>query len=244
MNDYTKAVIDELESAGIAWRHCSHGSKHRMVEWDAPGGKTRQHQVDNTYSDFRAVMNARRDVRQMLAADGMLPKEDRRVRLYLSPGGQPYCSTLDVASDFKKSRKDVLRALDRIIVETGQEFTERNFAPSTYLDGSGRSVRCFELTRDGFVLLAMGFTGQPAMEWKVKYLRAFNEMEERLLGRDELRDRIAFLEGELKAATELMLETQRPALPCPSIIKKSSVPFMRASVKRQLLKLSRGATPQ
>ena len=44
----------------------------------------------------------------------------------------------------------------------------------------GRAIRSFEMTRDGFTLLAMGFTGDEALEWKIKYLEAFNTMETKL----------------------------------------------------------------
>lgn len=45
---------------------------------------------------------------------------------------------------------------------------------------------CFEMDRDGFVLLAMGFDGDKALEWKIKYINAFNQMERMLSGEDSV----------------------------------------------------------
>lgn len=51
------------------------------------------------------------------------------------------------------------------------------FIPSTYQDDKGETRNEYLLTRDGFSLLVMGFTGQKALEWKLKYIDAFNQME-------------------------------------------------------------------
>ena len=48
---------------------------------------------------------------------------------------------------------------------------------SSYKSGNGQSYRKFYMNRDGFSLLAMGFTGREALEWKLQYIRAFNQME-------------------------------------------------------------------
>lgn len=54
------------------------------------------------------------------------------------------------------------------------------FVESKYKDPSGKMNKCYILTRDGFSLLVMGFTGQKALEWKLKYINAFNYMENTL----------------------------------------------------------------
>ncbi|MEE1398680.1 Rha family transcriptional regulator [Ruminococcus sp.] len=58
-----------------------------------------------------------------------------------------------------------------------EEFRKANFMPSSYKDSTGRKLNCYLLTRDGFTLLAMGYTGQKAMQFKELYIRRFNEME-------------------------------------------------------------------
>lgn len=56
------------------------------------------------------------------------------------------------------------------------------FHEITYRAGTGKAYREFEMTRDGFTLLAMGFTGKEALGWKLKYIDAFNRMEEYIKG--------------------------------------------------------------
>ena len=81
----------------------------------------------------------------------------------------------EVAVNFGKRHDTVLRAIDNL--ECSPEFTHRNFAASDYLDPTGRTLRAFTLTRDGFAFLCMGFTGKEAAQWKEKYIAAFNAME-------------------------------------------------------------------
>lgn len=89
-------------------------------------------------------------------------------------------SSLFVAKFFEKNHKDVLRDIRNMIdPKSGlsEEFTRLNFAPSKYEDSTGRKLPCFEMTRDGFTLLVMGYTGAKAMKFKELYIRRFNEME-------------------------------------------------------------------
>ncbi|WP_457571838.1 Rha family transcriptional regulator, partial [Desulfovulcanus sp.] len=96
--------------------------------------------------------------------------------------GRPMVSSLKVAGHFGKQHKDVLKAIKNL--EIPEEFRERNFAPSEYEVetgiGQSRKYPMYLMTRDGFTLLAMGFTGKKAMEWKIRYIEAFNAMEKRL----------------------------------------------------------------
>lgn len=64
------------------------------------------------------------------------------------------------------------------------EFTEHNFVLSEYTDASGRKLPCYQITRDGFAFLAMGFTGKRAARFKEAYINAFNLMEKSLSGAD------------------------------------------------------------
>lgn len=93
--------------------------------------------------------------------------------------GKAVTSSTAIAEFFGKQHRDVLRKITNL--ECSPEFTERNFAPSTYKDQSGRSLPCYTITRDGFTFLAMGFTGKRAAAWKEAYIEAFNAMEAQLL---------------------------------------------------------------
>ena len=87
-------------------------------------------------------------------------------------------TSLDIAQNFGKKHKDVLRAIQNL--ECSKEFNERNFAPVSYTDAKGEKRPMYEITRDGFVFLCMGFTGAQAAAWKEKYIAAFNAMEQQL----------------------------------------------------------------
>ncbi|MCV4808796.1 Rha family transcriptional regulator, partial [Escherichia coli] len=69
-------------------------------------------------------------------------------------------------------------------LECSAEFTEHNFVLSEYPDASGRNLLCYQITRDGFAFLAMGFTGKRAAQFKEAYINAFNLMEKSLSGAD------------------------------------------------------------
>ena len=91
-------------------------------------------------------------------------------------------SSLQVAKHFNKQHNNVLRDIRELISKAPVEWASANFEPteeSVVVSASGgiRKDPTFMMTRNGFTMLAMGFTGKKAFEWKLKYLTAFNEME-------------------------------------------------------------------
>ena len=99
--------------------------------------------------------------------------------------GQITTTSTQVAAHFNKRHADVMRAIKKM--EIPAEYRERNFALTfNEVPGPNGAVRkepSYRITRDGFTLLAMGFTGKEAMQWKVAYLTAFNKMEQELLAK-------------------------------------------------------------
>lgn len=92
--------------------------------------------------------------------------------------GQPVTTSLKIAELFGKNHKEVLRDIrDRISPNVSNDFTQRNFAPSSYADSTGRNLPMYYLTRDGFTMVAMGYTGPKAMQFKEAYINEFNKME-------------------------------------------------------------------
>jgi Rha family phage regulatory protein len=89
----------------------------------------------------------------------------------------------DVAEAFGKQHGHVLRSIQGL--DCPPEFARSNFGASTYTDPSGRTLPCYEMTRDGFSFLVMGFTGPKAARWKELYITAFNSMEPELRRRDD-----------------------------------------------------------
>ena len=90
-------------------------------------------------------------------------------------------TSLKVAEVFGKTHKYVLERIEsaRKLLDSIDE--SRWFIKTTYTDKRQRPQKMYEMTRDGFTLIAMGFTGPDAFKWKVKYLKAFNSMEKKLI---------------------------------------------------------------
>lgn len=93
-------------------------------------------------------------------------------------GGAVYASSRDVAAFFGKQHTHVLRDIRALIADAPS--TASNFGSSEYRDSTGRTLPAYEMTRDGFTLLAMGFTGKTALAFKVRYIEEFNRMEAQL----------------------------------------------------------------
>ena len=91
-------------------------------------------------------------------------------------------TSLAVSNVFEKNHRDVLRSIKDL--EIPDDYRERNFAPTfREVPGPNGSIRkepIILITRDGFTILAMGFNGKRAMEFKIRYIEAFNQMEEEL----------------------------------------------------------------
>ena len=92
--------------------------------------------------------------------------------------GRAVTSSLAVAEYFRKPHKDVLAKISRL--DCSAEFTERNFSPSEYTDSTGRKLPMYQITKNGFVFLVMGFTGKKAAAFKEAYIAEFDRMEAEL----------------------------------------------------------------
>ena len=91
---------------------------------------------------------------------------------------QVVTSSRQVAKFFGKLHKNVLQTIENIKAENSAVTTW--FYKTSYSAGTGKQYPEYYMNRDGFSLLVMGFTGQKAIEWKIKYIQAFNQMEEAL----------------------------------------------------------------
>jgi Rha family phage regulatory protein len=84
-------------------------------------------------------------------------------------------SSRTIAGVFGKQHQRVLHAIEHL--EIPPDFRASNFRRSSYQSLQNKEMPEIMLTRDGFTTLCMGFTGAKAMEWKLKYIKAFNDME-------------------------------------------------------------------
>lgn len=89
--------------------------------------------------------------------------------------GKAVTTSQAVATYFIKRHDDVLKKIR--LLDCSPEFTARNFAASEYIDSTGRKLPMYEMTKDGFVFLVMGFTGKKAAAFKEAYIAEFNRME-------------------------------------------------------------------
>ncbi len=92
--------------------------------------------------------------------------------------GQPVVSSREVANNFEKQHKHVLECIENLKEGVAEKSADL-FIESKYQHPQNKQwYKEYLLTRDGFSLLVMGFTGAKALEWKLKYIEAFNKMEQ------------------------------------------------------------------
>lgn len=110
-----------------------------------------------------------------------------------------------VAEVFGKQHKHVLRDIEHINQSKSgltEEFRRTNFEPITYKDQQGRKQPAYLMTREGFVMLVMGYTGKKAMGFKEAFLRRFCEMEQHIQALQELKDKHPMLMDAIKNSRE------------------------------------------
>lgn len=111
--------------------------------------------------------------------------------------GQILASSLEVAEKFGKKHAEVIYSIEGRIDRNGKvknngllmsgiSQLSQMFIKSEYIDSQNRTKYEYLMNRDGFSLLVMGFTGSKALEWKLKYINAFNQMEDTLKSGDYL----------------------------------------------------------
>ena len=107
-----------------------------------------------------------------------MKEETTQYPVVIISNNQAVTTSWEVARYFEKQHKDVLKAIRNI--ECSREFNERNFALVEYTDEKGEKRPMYEMTRDGFTFVGMGFTGPQAARFREAYIDAFNKMEEAL----------------------------------------------------------------
>lgn len=101
--------------------------------------------------------------------------------VYRGESNQPLTNSKLVAEVFEKEHKNVMQSIRKLMVGTAQNSAvHQMFSESTYLNEQNKEQPMFIMNQDGFTLLAMGFNGKKAMEFKLKYIDAFNKMKKEI----------------------------------------------------------------
>lgn len=91
---------------------------------------------------------------------------------------QAVTSSLQVSETFSKEHRNVLRDVKNLTAQNSA--VKKYFFEDTYINSRGQEYPIIYMNRDGFTLLAMGFTGKQALTFKLKYINAFNQMEQQI----------------------------------------------------------------
>lgn len=116
-------------------------------------------------------------------------------------------TSLDVAETFGKEHKNVLRDIREL--ECSDDFRRLNFEQSEYMNGQNHKQPMYYMTRDGFTILVMGYTGDKAMKFKEAYIKQFNAMEKVLLGKIKEREKGIAVRQALTKAIQQSNENER-----------------------------------
>lgn len=111
--------------------------------------------------------------------------------VFYEDDGEVYTDSLRVAKAFSKNHRDVLKTIREAVAKIcasgeNQDYMKKMFVETffEYASGEGGSVinraPMFKMSQDGFALIAMGYTGQRAMDFKIRYIKAFNAMRSML----------------------------------------------------------------
>lgn len=99
--------------------------------------------------------------------------------VFKGESNQVLTNSLLVSDKFGKNHKHVLESIRELVRGCAEKSADPMFAESTYINTqNGQEYPMFVMNRDGFTLLAMGFTGEKALQFKLEYINAFNKMEE------------------------------------------------------------------
>ena len=92
-------------------------------------------------------------------------------------------TSLDVANTFKKNHRDVMESIRGIQTTISTAEFSALFLLDSYIAANGKKNPMYIMSRDGFTLLVMGYTGEKAMQFKLAYIKQFNAMENELVGK-------------------------------------------------------------
>lgn len=141
--------------------------------------------------------------------------------------GEPVASSRQIAENFGKEHKNVMQAVANLVAENSA--AKSMFHTATF-ENRGKQYPMYLMNRDGFSLLVMGFTGKAALEWKLKYIAAFNEMEKKLAQRPQLSRAELMAQALIAAHDELEHKDRQIAELTPKGIFADAVSASKKSI--------------
>lgn len=118
-------------------------------------------------------------------------------------------TSLDVAETFGKEHRHVLEDIRRIFETLSTAEISALFYEADYIASNGKRNPMYYMNRDGFTLLAMGYTGEKAMRFKLAYINQFNAMEKALIGKMKEREKGIAVRQVLTKAIQQSNENER-----------------------------------
>lgn len=116
---------------------------------------------------------------------------------------QAVTSSLLIAEKFGKEHKNVMQSIRNLIGGTAENSAiAEMFSESRYLNEQNKEQPMVLMNRDGFTLLAMGFTGKKAMQFKLEYIKAFNSMEAQIKASQKPKSQLEILQMSINQLVE------------------------------------------
>ncbi|MEH5098967.1 Rha family transcriptional regulator [Atlantibacter hermannii] len=112
--------------------------------------------------------------------EAVLVQEFDFSKMVMAIQGKAFTTSQKIADYFGKRHDNVLRKIRQVKSECPPEFAALNFEETDFIDKNGEAQPMFKLTKDGYMLVVMGFTGAAATLIKVRYIQAFNWMADQL----------------------------------------------------------------
>ena len=151
-----------------------------------------------------------------------------------------WTTSVDLARVFDKRHDNVIRDIEVIMDSSPSTFVDLNFEATSYKDVKGKKHKCYRMTRKGFTLVAMGFTGKKAMAFKVAYINAFEAMSELIFSR--IHTRIGY--REMTGAIKEYIGNDKLTYAREADMVNGVVLGMSAKDFREVHNLKQGETPR
>lgn len=152
--------------------------------------------------------------------------------------GEVYTTSLDISERFEVPHKNVLRAIENCLTRLKSEpsnadFANTEFIETTYQDARNSARKMYLLTEEGFAMSLFLFRTEKAMEWQIKYIRAFKWMKAELLNKEIQRIKFRYAdEAILPFGVEIYRPSWTTAFAAEYIYYKGWLPMTSARLTK------------